>query len=812
LSESQSPKFEILIARLINEVEAIPVKTILILDDYHLIDSKLVHDALNFLVEYLPPTMHLVISGRTDPPLPISRLRVQGDVNEIRIPELRFTQTETATFLNDLMGFHLSSEDIVALEERTEGWIASLQLAALSMKGRDDRHEFIIAFSGSHRFVIDYLMDEVMLRQPENIRVFLRRTSILDRFCAPLCEAVVNGEMESNEKILSYLERSNLFLIRLDDHRKWYRYHHLFAEFLRQRLRQEEPEHIPDLYRRASQWYETEGMVDDAIRYAVAGRDVEGATRLVDGIAAALLQRRECNKLVNLIQQLPSDQSHNYPMLCVWHAWALLFLGELDAVEPVLRIAESNRDKASNVPINRYADIVRACLANRMGEFHKAIDLIEQASGFMAEASTDQSSLIFRGAGILWLGINHRVLGDLDRARGFFVEAASLNQQAGSIYGALAAVNQLADVAVIQGQLYHAVEIYQRGFQMAQKWMDDQGEGLRILLAMSELHLGFGTVLYEINDLSGAAPHIRRAAELLELANDHGRFDGYKMLAYLNQAEGNYESACDLLDKAWASPKRHSAHRSNMTEEPGLEQLRILLRRPHPEMILPSRDVARRIEPLRLRPDDEIDFSSPADYPHEFDYSELARVLVAQGQAVEALPLLKRLLEAAHSMGRHGDEIRYLVLTALAYHTLEDTPTALDFLSQALTQAEPQGYVRLFVDEGQPMAELLLAAVSQNIAPEYASKLVAGFPKDRHSLVQHDKDLAVNRQSLVEPLSEREIEVLHLMAEGYKYQQIAERLVISINTVRHHNRNIFGKLNVNSRIEAIDRARQMHLL
>jgi LuxR family maltose regulon positive regulatory protein len=755
--------------------------------------------------------MHLVVSGRADPPLPISRLRVQGQVNEIRIPELRFTKTETATFLNDRMGFHLSLEDIVALEERTEGWIASLHLAALSLKEREDSHEFILAFSGSHRYVIDYLMDEVMLRQPENIRVFLRRTSILDRFCAPLCKAVANEEMESSEKIISYLERSNLFLIRLDDHRKWYRYHHLFAEFLRQRLRQEESAHIPDLYRGASQWYEAEGMVDDAIRYALLGGDVEEAARLVDGIAAALVQRRESSKLVNLIEQLPSDHRHNFPMLCVWHAWALLFLGQLHAVEPMLKIAEANRDKASNIPIIPFADIVRACLANRMGEFHKAIHLIEQALEFIADASTDRNSLIFRGAGILWLGINHRVLGDLEKARGFFVEAISLNQEAGSIYAALAAINHLADLSVIEGQLYQAVEIYQRGFQMAEKWTGDR-EGLRTLLAMCELYLGLGTVLYEINDLAGAAPHIQRAAELLELANDHGRFDGYKMLAYLNQAEGNSESACDLLGKAWASPKRRMVHRSNMTEEPGLEQLRILLCRSHPEMDHLSGDAAGRIETLRLRPEYEIDFSSPAHYPHEYDYSDLARVLVAQGQAVEALPLLNRLLEAAHSMGRHGDEIRYLVLTALAHHTLEDTATALDFLSQALTQAEPQGYIRLFIDEGQPMAELLLAAVSQNIAPDYVSKLLAGFPNDRHSPVHHDKDLTVNRQSLVEPLSEREIEVLHLMAEGYKYQEIAERLVISINTVRHHNRNIFGKLNVNSRMEAIDRARQMRLL
>jgi LuxR family maltose regulon positive regulatory protein len=291
LEESHSPHFEILLTRLVSEIEKLPDKVIILLDDYHLIDSKSVHDVINFLIEYLPATIHLVICGRTDPPLPIPRLRVRGEVNEVRTSHLRFTKNEMATYLNGLMGFELPSDSIAALEARTEGWIASLKLAAISMQGRQDWPEFITQFSGTHRYVIDYLIDEVMARQPEEVQTFLRRTSILERFCAPLCKYVVGGSEDMD--IINYLDRSNLFLIPLDDHREWYRYHHLFADFLSQRLRESERDTIPELQRRASQWFENEGLVDEAIQHALAAGDFESATRLVDGIAADLVMRRE---------------------------------------------------------------------------------------------------------------------------------------------------------------------------------------------------------------------------------------------------------------------------------------------------------------------------------------------------------------------------------------------------------------------------------------------------------------------------------------------------------------------------------------
>jgi LuxR family maltose regulon positive regulatory protein len=810
LGESQSLNYEALLTKLVNEIESIPDKSIIVLDDYHLINSKAVHDALNFLIEYLPPLMHLVITGRADPPLPISRLRVRGEVSEIRTLELRFTRDEAATFLIELMGLDLSLEDIAALEARTEGWVASLKLAALSMQGRDDLHEFISAFSGSNRYIIDYLVDEVMARHPEEVQVFLRRTSILEQFCASLCGAVVSGEGIGDEGIIDILDHSNLFLIPLDDHREWHRYHHLFGDFLGQRLRDKEPELIPELHRRASQWYETEGLVDEAIQHALAAGDMEGATRLVDGIAASLVLGRNSIVLRNWVDQLPSDWRQDYPMLCVWYAWAMVFLWQLDAIEPILEIAEANQDKALGLPISGFMSVVRAYLASRMGDFQKAIDLSEQALEEMSGVSPDRNTLMFRGAAVIWLGVNHRLLGKLDRAREFFTEAVSLNREACSIYAALSAIAQSADLAVIKGQLHQAMEIYQQGFQMIQGWPDDKGGGASTLVAGSGLHLGLGAVLYQINDLTGAAPHIQRAVELLELGETKEIMHAYRKLAYLKQAEGDIEAAYDLLVLASSIRDNYKSIRSTMSEEPSLEQLRILFIHARPEMTHLLMDVAQRVETLGLQPDDKVNFSG-ADYPREIEYSDLARSLIALDRAAEALPLLERLLEGARSMGRQGDEIRYLVLTALTHHALEDMPSALDSLGQALTLAESQGYVRIFVDEGKPMWDLLnsLDLVSSTVSQTYVESLLEAFGEwtdaERRTTIGESS-------SLIEPLSERELEVLRLMTAGHRYKEVAEQLVISLNTVRHHTRNIYSKLNVNTRAQAIARAKELDLL
>jgi LuxR family maltose regulon positive regulatory protein len=469
LAGSQSPPGAALLTRLVNDIAAAGARGsrafVLVLDDYHLITAQPVHSILNFLLEHLPEAMHLLVTGRSDPPLPISRLRVQGEITEIRTAELSFTREEAAAFLNDLMDLGLSPGDVAALEARTEGWIASLQLAALSLRGRPNKQEFIAAFSGSHRYLIDYLIDEVLSRQPAAVQAFLLQTSILGSFSAPLCDAVcslggetpggsewaaVPGE-SAGRQILRQLEDDNLFLIPLDEERRWYRYHHLFADFLAQRLHRRESAKVPELHRRASQWYEAEGLMDEAIRHALLANDMERATRLVDHIAASLIVRREANRLLRLVDPLPPNLCYNYPMLCLWHAWALFFAGELDRVESMLQRAETSPDPARQSPLPGYATTVRAYLANNRGNLQEAIDLAQRALEQMNEAPDDRTTLIFRGAAALWLGVNHRLLGELDQATKLYAEAATLNQEAGNYYGALASIEQAADVAQVRG-------------------------------------------------------------------------------------------------------------------------------------------------------------------------------------------------------------------------------------------------------------------------------------------------------------------------------------------------------------------------
>ena len=372
-------------------------------------------------------------------------------------------------------------------------------------------------------------------------------------------------------------------------------------------------------------------------------------------------------------------------MLCIWHAWALLFTGQLEYVESVLTNCRIQPGQGyPEIPIPGYVTTVRAYLANQRGDFIKAISLIEKALEQMSDAAPDRITLIFQGAAIIWLGVNHRHLGDLDQARRLFMEAASLNQKAGNIYAALASLEQLADLAVIQGQLHQANEIYGRGLELARKWSDESGKSRGTLLAASGVHQGLGTILYQWNDLEGAEHHIRRALKLHELGEVWGRMHSYWMLGYLKQAEGDYKTSYNLLSRAWAIRENITAQQSNISSEPGLEQLSILLSRADPDMAHLLTDAAQRLETRGLKLDNAVDFSSPEDYARESEYSDLARALIALGRAEETLPLLERLLEAARSMGRHGDEIRYLILRALAFQVLEDKVAALDSLSQAL--------------------------------------------------------------------------------------------------------------------------------
>jgi LuxR family maltose regulon positive regulatory protein len=468
---------------------------------------------------------------------------------------------------------------------------------------------------------IDYLVDEEMARQPEEVQTFLLRTSILERFCAPLCEYVAGGNKDMD--IIDYLDHSNLFLIPLDDHKEWYRYHHLFADFLGQRLRESERDRIPELHRRASQWYKNEGLVDEAIEHALAAGDLENAIRLIDHVAMDLVVRRESNKLLKLIDKLPPDRCQDYPVLCILHAWGLLFLGQLEAVEPILQNAETNQSKAPGVPIPGYVTTVRSYLANLEGDLLKSIDLSEQALEEMSVAAPDRITQIFQGAAVIWLGLNHRLLGHLDKARLLFIEAAKLNQKAGNFYAALASFEQLAKLAVIRGQLHQALDLYRSGLKVAQNWMDTEGKPQGALTAaVVGPQLSLGAVLYQLNDLAGATIHIQRSASLLELGEHWGRMNAYTLLAYLKQAQGEFGASAELFRKACAIEDTILVRRSNTSERPGLTQLGILLSRTGPEMTHLLTDVCRRVEQLGVHANDEVDFSLPT-IP-EIMYSNLA--------------------------------------------------------------------------------------------------------------------------------------------------------------------------------------------
>jgi LuxR family maltose regulon positive regulatory protein len=447
-----------------------------------------------------------------------------------------------------------------------------------------------------------------------------------------------------------------------------------------------------------------------------------------------------------------------------------------------------------------------------MGNATKVIYLSQQALEQMSDSAPDKETLIHRGAAKIWLGVNYWRLGDLDRASEIYPEALSLNQKAGNIYAALASLQQLGNLAVIQGRLHKAQNFYVRALELARTYSEQRSGGRISIPAAAGPHLNLGYVLYQWNDLAGAAPHIKRAVELRELGETWEVLMCYKMLAYLRQAKGDYQAAYDLLGKALALGENLNRYQLNVIAEPGMEKLRIMLGRSRPEMAHLLTDVARDVESGKLRPDDDVDFARPENYVHEFAYSELARALIRLERADEALPLLERMLEAARSMRRQGDEIRYLVLQSLAFQAQGDQPTALVALTQALKLAQPEGYVRLFADEGEPMARLLTLAVSQGIMADYASELFDAFPMEIRQAFEPGGPLPSSPQPLTDPLTERELEVLRLMAAGLRFKEVAEHLVVSLNTVRTHAKHIYEKPNVHRRSQATTKANELKIL
>jgi LuxR family maltose regulon positive regulatory protein len=826
LQSPQPPPIDVVLTSLINEIVAFPNKIILILDDYHHIVAQSIHDALTFTLENQPPNVHLVIATREDPPLPLPRLRARGHLTELRAADLRFTSSEAAEFLNQVMGLDLSADDITALETRTEGWIAGLQMAALSMQGRADTASFIQAFTGSHHFILDYLVEEVLQSQGEHVRSFLLQTSILDRLCGPLCDAVRFGKekspgssfgtavtgQEDGRGMLESLERGNLFVVPLDDQRQWYRYHHLFADVLHAHSMEEQPDQIPKLHRRASEWYERNGLPSDAIRHALAAEDYERAADLAELAWPVSSGSYQSIAWLGWLKGLPDELVRTRPVLSVDYAWAFLNAGKLEAaearlldveqwLEPITDMSERQEDPSTKTCPERSRRMVvvdeeqfrslpvslataRAYHAQAVGDIPATVKYTQQLLDLLPEGDTQ-----WRGDVTALLGLAYWASGELEAAHQTFSDGLTGMQPLDVIVGTFV----LAEIKMTLGHLHEAIRTCEHALQLAMEHGDPMPIGTEdVYTGISELHL-------EKGDLEGAAQDLLKSKELGEQVElPDWQYRWCIAQARLKETLGDLDGALDLLDEAE----------------------RLYVRTPLPDL-RPIAAMKARIwvaqgrlaEALIWARERGLSIDDNLSYLREFEHITLARVMIAQyksnpvdGALDAAMELLERLLGAAKEGKRTRTVIEILVLQTLAYESQSDTSAALVALEQALAQAEQEGYVRIFVDEGSPMAKLLNEAASRGIQPDYSHKLLVAF--ESKTVV----DTTQQSQQLIEPLSARELEVLQLVAKGLSNRQIGERLFLALDTVKGYNRKIYGKLGVKNRAQAVNKAISLEII
>jgi LuxR family maltose regulon positive regulatory protein len=807
LASLRSPGFpavEAVVGVLINELAEVQREEVtIVLDDYHVIHSGPVHEATSFLLEHLPGNAHLVISGRADPPLPLAKLRARDQVTEIRAAALRFTTEEATAFLQGVMGLTLSAADVATLEAITEGWVAALQLAALSMRGREDLSSFVETFSGSNRHVLDFLAEEVLERQSEEVREFLLKTSVLERMSAPLCDALTGGD--DGQQMLERLEHDNLFVVALDDERRWYRYHHLFADFLRSRLQRGQPERMRELHRRAAEWYEQNAWTSEAVRHALAAQEHDQAADLVEQVARKMWNRGEVMTLLGWLEALPEETRRRRPQLLLQYSAALLWVGRLDDVEPLVQeieravgVSEQGRDEdlqpSADEPLRQVllggVAATRSWHAYLKGEPHGAIALARRALELLP--GTD---LELRTFAAFRLAEAYRTADDLEAATAAFAETAELGRAAGHDYLVLKAMSRQAELQMAGGRLRGADHVLQRTLRFAGEQGGDS------LPATGEVHVIIGELLYEWNELEAAA---RRLKEGIGLAERMGQFetlvDGYVALSRAEMAQDNTERALESARKANSLAQRSGAGEAIV--EAAAWNARLHLTR--------NDLTAAVLELERIAGVPAVSVS----IVRETAQIARARLTLARGAHEEALRLLEELRQSAETAGRTGKLIEILTLQALALWQRSKREQAVGALTRALALAEPEGYVSTFVDEGAPMGDLLSATVearhrghldaATRIGARYLAKLLA-------VLAQENVEPGVGER-LSEPLSERELEVLALVASGKSNGEIASSLFVSLSTVKTHINNLYRKLGARSRTQAIARARDLDLI
>jgi LuxR family maltose regulon positive regulatory protein len=805
LKDTQSPPVEIALTSLVNELATADVDIVLLLDDYHVIDSAAVHEGMAFLLAHLPERLHLVLATRSDPPLALSRLRTRGHLVEVRAADLRFTNEEVAAYLNEVMGLGLGAADVHALEGRTEGWIAALQLAALSMTGREDVSGFIAGFTGDDRYVVDYLVEEVLQRLPTDIQDFLLRTSVLDRMNGSVCNALTGRT--DGRGVLETLERDNLFVVPLDDRRHWYRYHHLFADVLRGRLLDERPGLARELHAMAATWHEHEGDVVEAIRHAMLGEDFMSAAELVETVLAEFRRDRREATLRAWLEALPEEVLRARPVLGNALAGARMSTGEFDGVEEMLDATQEWLDSGAHAPTgaNRGAvvggdeyrrlpgdlAVHRAGLALVRGDVERTVAHAQHA---LDQVGDDP---LVRGAAFALRGLAAWSSGDLHTAHESYTACLVEFELIDHVSDVLGCSIALGDIEVAQGRLRRAARTYQSALDLADRHHSP------VLRGRADMHVGLAARHREADDLPAARRELERGQELGEHAGLPQ--DAYRwrvVMAGVHEAEGDLDAAIDLLDQA---ERLYVADFSPRVRPVPAVRARTWVRHGVVDAALDWADQSD------LALDDQL------SYLREFEHVTLARVLVADrarrrdaSGLAQVVALLDRLLGAATDGGRDGSAIEIHLTRALALQELGEREEALEAIGAALDLAEPEGYVRTFVDEGAPMATLL-AAVERRTPTAYVGRLRSALAPAAGTRTDSGRSSA-GHGIPVEALSSREREVLRLLDTELNGPEIARELVVSLNTVRTHTKNLYMKLGVTSRRAAVRRAKELDLL
>jgi LuxR family maltose regulon positive regulatory protein len=773
---------------------------ILALDDYHVIEQPAIHDMVAFLLDHAPPRMHLAIATRVDPPLPLARLRARRQLTELRAADLRFTADEATTFLNQVMGLNLAPENIAILATRTEGWIASLQLAAISLQRRDaaEAATFIAAFSGSHRHVIDYLTEEVLAQQPQEIVEFLSQTTILDRLNASLCDAVT--ERVDGERLLRQLEQANLFIAPLDDERQWYRYHRLFADFMRNRIYNETPELAKTLHRRAAAWHAQHAMLPEAIGHALRAADFEAAAQWIEHIAVTLLMHSEATTLLSWLKALPQSVIDKRPILNLIYAEAALIAGEFTGIETALQTIETAL-LHGDVPAEEQDAVqsqvmaIRAYMATFSGDIRQGVALAQQAF-----AALPQGNAFLRSVVTWLLGLSQFFDTDTLTAQRVFGETLELSQATGNTLITSLSLFVSGYFLILQGQLRQARVTFEQGLMSL---TGDQSTPPPV--SASLIYQGLAEVLREMNDLEAATQTISLCIDLGEQwGNAEVLVDSYVVLTRIAYAQGDKARARQTLEKVMAFAHENKISQLTVRQ---MEAFQARMQVTWGELDAAALWVEkwRTAYAQELLPEGNI-----AVFIRWMEVSALARFYLARGRFAAAIEVLIPLRHLVEEAGWMGVAVELLGLESLALYGQGQHAAAHSTLYRALALAAPEGYVRIFVEMGTRMADLLREVLEEDIMADYVTRLLDEVESQKSKVEgqareQHDF-------GLIEPLTDRELEILCLIETGITNREIAAKLYIAISTVKTHINNLYGKLGVNNRVQALARARELGLL